>query len=401
MISGRGTNETGRLVILRRHARGAVGVLLVCAMFGGQSAGCRDYGRPRTMLADGGGQDGGLAAAAGEPGSSAAGVAGAPKPDVGGMAGALGTASSDVAAGRSSGGLPGTSGSDAGAGQTSGGVPSTSGSAAGGGQTAGEGGQGGQSAGGASSAFCAHARMADGAEPSDHCSVELWNHGVVFYQFVDTADSWSEAERETVRATMALWTSATTSRISFTETHVASAGVKLVKSTARQQPVIGKALGLEVPIDPSDPWWVAHTLGHVIGLPDTHERADRDEYIAFGAGACEPAPGHERINRCETRTVLLAGRPARERAQAMPTGPRSVMSVPSTCAERICDVTTIDGSPIVPISITVADVGAVVALYAGEYGWPELEAVDTAAGWPFAGAGLRLIEGVELVGLPR
>jgi hypothetical protein len=197
---------------------------------------------------------------------------------------------------------------------------------------------------------------------------------------------------------MDVWTAATSSRVSFAETSVADTGVQFVKSTKREPPVIGKVRGAQVAIDPSDPWWVAHTLGHVIGLTDTHERGDRDEYLALGVGACGVDPAA--IERCETRTVVLEGRPARERTPLTPSGSRSVMSVPSTCSEGSCDVATIDGSAVLPVTITHSDVGAVAALYAEEYGWGELEAARGLSTWPFGGAGLELSDGIEIVGLP-
>jgi hypothetical protein len=135
------------------------------------------------------------------------------------------------------------------------------------------------------------------------CGAELWPGGRVPYRW---AGFWSESQRTAVRAAMADWTYLTDNAIQFTEDSASSTAVGLSVGTELKAVAAGAGAGRVLDLNPADAWGLRHNLGHLLGMPDAHQRADRDRYLTVQDwGECGSAGSHRySYGRCEAEEAV-------------------------------------------------------------------------------------------------
>jgi hypothetical protein len=137
------------------------------------------------------------------------------------------------------------------------------------------------------------------------CGGPPWQNGVMSselipYRIVDPAGAFSPAYKDAIRAGAAAWTRATNRFITFQECVLCSGRFVSVvpgegDGVQNQNPDAAEhLLPMAVSSDGRiSPHRIAHQWGHVVGLPHTYERADRDRYLRFDPALwCAPdGPG--------------------------------------------------------------------------------------------------------------
>jgi hypothetical protein len=240
------------------------------------------------------------------------------------------------------------------------------------------------------------------------CGGRLWRDGArstttyIPYRIDDPQGKFSAAYRDAIRLGAEAWASATGNLLTFTPcatclgrfvSIVPGDGDGIVDPTALEQvvpmpvPAAGQA---SLPLHR-----IAHQWGHVIGLDDVYQRADRDPYVRF-----DPAVwcGAERPGlpvRCAVDPIHERGAPA------LPSGTFGVFDERSKMnglpGEGVCSNRPPDADVGVP---TAADASAALELYAGHLlGWSPLTPVGKPA-WRDGRRDYQLAPGVDPVGTP-